>query len=236
MTTSKKQPQTGIGLRKERSLHAQLKQHLLRPGDQPETRVGSYIVDIVRGNTLIEVQTRNFSAIRFKLEQLLVEHPIELVYPIAVVKQLITIDAETGEELALRKSPKKGKPMDLFQELVRIPELIMHPNFRIRVVMTRVKEIRCDDGAGSWRRKGVSIHDTILEEITREIQIHTPEDLLTFLPPNLPQHFTTADLAKNGIQKRLAQKMAFCLRKCEVIEVVGKQRNLIIYQKKTPQQ
>ena len=235
MSISKTPPQIGIGLRKERSLHAQLKRHLIQPGDQPETRVNGYIVDIVRGNTLIEVQTRNFSAIRFKLKQLLAEYRIELVYPIAAEKQLVTMDTETGEELVVRKSPKKGKPIELFRELVRIPDLLMHPNFTLRVVMVRVKEIRCDDGAGSWRRKGVSIHDTILEEITGEIVLHSPADLLSFLPAKLPAQFTTSDLAANGVPIRLARKMVYCLRKSEVLEIVGKQRNRIIYQKKAPQ-
>ena len=60
-----------IGRLRERSLHAALKQRYARPGDQFETRVGGYVIDIVRGDPdvplLIEVQTGSFAKIKPKL-------------------------------------------------------------------------------------------------------------------------------------------------------------------------
>ncbi len=50
-----------IGSLNEKSLHAALKAWCLQPGDQTEVPVDGYIIDIVRGDLLIEVQTRNFS-------------------------------------------------------------------------------------------------------------------------------------------------------------------------------
>ena len=50
---------TGIGQLAERSLHAALTEHLAEPGDQIEVRLGRYVIDIVRDDTLIEIQTRH---------------------------------------------------------------------------------------------------------------------------------------------------------------------------------
>ena len=54
-----------IGVMQEMALHAALKAWYAQPGDLLETKVDGYVVDIVRdgGAELIEIQTRNFSAI-----------------------------------------------------------------------------------------------------------------------------------------------------------------------------
>jgi hypothetical protein len=45
-------------------LHSEIKKVYLLPGDQFEIKLGKYIVDILRGNLVIEVQTKNFSALK----------------------------------------------------------------------------------------------------------------------------------------------------------------------------
>ena len=55
-------------------------------------------------------------------------------------------------------------------------------------------------------------------------------DLARLLPPSLDEPFTTADLARAiGIPRRLAQQMTYCLRKMDVLTMVGKQGNAILY-------
>ena len=50
------------------------------------------------------------------------------------------------------------------------------------------------------------------------------------VPPNLAEPFTTTSLADAiGQRGRVAQKMAYCLRKMGVLTPVGKQRNAILY-------
>jgi hypothetical protein len=49
--------------------------------DMFEVKVDGFIVDIVRDNTLIEIQTGNFSSIRNKLEKLVRNYKVILVYP-----------------------------------------------------------------------------------------------------------------------------------------------------------
>ena len=55
-----------IGALNEKPLHAALKQWYARPDDLIEVSVDGFTVDIVRGDLLIEIQTRNLSAIKRK--------------------------------------------------------------------------------------------------------------------------------------------------------------------------
>jgi len=61
--------------------------------------------------------------------------------------------------LGRRRSPKKGSIFEVFKELVSIPSLIAKAGFSLEVLLIREEEFRCDDGKGSWRRKGKSICD-----------------------------------------------------------------------------
>ncbi len=51
-----------IGTLRETELHAALKDYYARAGDRLETEVDGYIVDVVRADELVEIQTHNFAA------------------------------------------------------------------------------------------------------------------------------------------------------------------------------
>jgi hypothetical protein len=219
-----------IGTLGEKSLHAALKQWYKQTGDLLEEMVDGFHIDIVRGKLLIEIQTTNFSSIKSKLATLTKKHCVRLVYPIAQEKWIVRLAADRVTQLGRRKSPKKGNLFHLFQELVSIPELIKSRNFSLEVLLVREEEIRCDDGLGSWRRKGWSISDRRFLEVVRRHIFKKPADFLKFIPLKSTDPFTTQDLAEATNQPRwLAQKMAYCLRNMEAIEVVGKTGNSILY-------
>lgn len=222
---------TGIGLLNEKSLHASIKARLARPGDHLEVRVDGFIVDIVRDDLLIEIQTKNFSAIREKLRRLVSSHPLRLVYPIAQVKWIVRLAASGDEVISRRRSPKRGKLTDLFGELVRIPDLIRHENFTLEVLLIEAEEIRRDDGMGSWRRKGVSILDRRLLGIVERATFEGTGDFLTLLPDDLRQPFSNRSLSEQGrIPIRTTRQMTYCLKKMGAIEEVGKIGNELLFE------
>ncbi len=219
----------GIGTHRETSLHADLKAWCAEDGDQIEAVVDGYIIDVVRGDLLIEVQTRGFAALTAKLTALLESHPVRLVHPIARERWIVRVSAD-GEILGRRKSPKRGRVEQVFAELVRFPSLIHHPRFALDVLLTREEEVRCDDGRGSWRRKGWSIVDRRLLGVDERIRLEDVGDLRALLPSGLPQPFTTLDLAEGlGVPRRLAQQMAYCLREMGAIEAVGRRGRSLLY-------
>lgn len=222
-------PKHNIGSLKERSLHAALKKWYARAGDNLEEQVDGSIIDIVRGDELIEIQTRNFSALRKKFTKLLENHKIRLIYPIPVTKWIVRV-SERGKELSKKQSPKKGKLYEIFDEMLYIPEFINHPNFTLEVLLVRVEEIRCADGEGSWRRKGVSIKDSRLVEVTDSVLFTDKRDFTDFLPPNLVRPFSNKQLAASmNITAYRARRITYTLRKMEAIEIVDKKGKTLLF-------
>src|SRR6185369_9848333 len=109
-------------------LHASLKQWYAPPGDRFEVPVDGFVIDLVRDDLLIEIQTGNFSAIKSKLNKLAHSHQVRLIYPIVQEKWIVRSGGD-GCGTMRRKSPKRGRMEDLFWELVSIPQLLSNPNF-----------------------------------------------------------------------------------------------------------
>src|SRR5664280_380512 len=117
---------SGLSTYREGSLHATLKDRYTRPGDRVEESVDGYVVDVVRDDELVEIQTASFSSAARKLRRLVTDHRLALVHPIATERWLVRVDAD-GVVTDRRRSPKRGLPLDLFHELVAFPELVAHP-------------------------------------------------------------------------------------------------------------
>jgi hypothetical protein len=219
-----------IGTLRESALHATLKKWYARPGDRFEVSVDGFFIDIQRGQALIEIQTRNFAALKRKLLILIERHPVRLIHPIATEKFIVRLGTNKAEPVRRRKSPRKGKLEDIFSELVSLPDLIAHPNFTLEVALTREEEIQKRGRGGSWRRKGWKIVDRVLLDVIDATVFESPADFRRFLPEGLPTPFTTTDLAHHGHYPRyLAQKMTYCLRRMGALGVVGKRRNAVLY-------
>lgn len=218
-----------IGGLNEKALHADLKEWYRQPGDELEVKVDGFFIDIVRGDLLIEIQTRNFSALKRKLLTLTEHHPVRLVYPVACEKWVVRQDA-AGQKLGRRKSPKRATPLHLFIELVSFPELMAHPNFSLEVLSVQEEEVRRYDARRNWRRKGWGTHERRLLSVVAQQHFATPADCGALLPPTLTDPFTTSDLALALERPRwLAQKMAYCLHNMGFLAQVGKRRNAWLY-------
>ena len=214
----------------EHSLHSEIKDWYKVSGDELEVKVEDFIVDILRGKLLIEIQTGSFSAVKKKLIKLLLNNQVRLVYPIAKLKWIVHV-SRSGEFVRRRKSPKKGKLIDLFYELVHTPSLIKDRNFSLEVLLIEEEELRCNDGRGSWRRRGVSVKDRKLLKVFDRIVFEDSRDFLEFLPKELDGYFTNKVLAlKRGISIKLAQKITYCLRKMGAISIAGKKGNELLFQ------
>jgi hypothetical protein len=136
----------------------------------------------------------------------------------------------TGETYGRRRSPKKGRLSDLFSELIRIPSLFSKGNLSVEVLMIEVEEIWCNDGRGSWRRKGASIEDRKLIRIFERRVFEHQADFLKVLPEDLTDPFSNRNLAESlEIPINQSRKMTYALRKIGTITCVGKNRNQILF-------
>jgi hypothetical protein len=170
----------GIGELSERSLHAALKQHLAQPGDQFEVKLGRYVIDLVRDDLLIEIQTRHLYALRPKLRRLLDDgRRIHLVHPLPAERWIVREDA-AGRPVSRRKSPRHAAVHDIFTELVRLPDLAAHPNLTLEVLLIQEEQVWRDDGQGSWRRGRWSLVDRRLVGVRGAAVFGAPADYPRF--------------------------------------------------------
>ncbi len=222
-----------IGEMKESSLHSMLKEYYReRDGGETESSVEGYVVDLLCDDHIVEIQTGNFSHINNKLLKLLDSNKVTLVYPLVRRKELLLLDESESELIRRRKSPLRGQPAHAAKELIRIPQLPSHPRFTFELLLVSVEEWRCDDGKGSWRRKGVSITDRKLLSID-EVHIFTEAaDYLGLLPERLPELFTNTDVADKGnLSRSQASKLTWFLREIGVLGNVGKRGRSYLFRR-----
>jgi hypothetical protein len=219
-----------IGTLREKPLHASLKRWYALPGDGVEVRVDGYVIDLVREDLLIEIQTRGFASMKPKVTALLgLGHRIRIVHPIPIDKWIVKVDTD-GTVLSRRRSPRHGNAIDIFAELVSFPGLLADPRLEVEVLLTIEEEYRCHVPGQSWRRKGWTIIERRLIEVVDTLHLGLIEDLARLLPVDLAETFTTGDLAtKLGRPRRAAQQMAYCLRNVGVIVAVGKDNKAVVY-------
>ena len=222
---------SGIGLLNEKSLHASLKQWCAQPGDRFEVAVDGFVIDLVQDDCLLEIQTRNFAAIKTKLTKLVSAHRVRLVHPIAQEKWIIKLAKEHCDVETRRKSPKRGRLEDLFREMVSFPQLLAHPNFSLAVLLIKEEEVRRYVGQRRRRKQGWATTERRLVEVVGQRLFEDLADWQALLPETLNEPFTTSDLAAaTGMRKELAQKEAYCLAKVGVIEAIGKRGRSKLYE------
>ena len=221
-----------IGTLNEGHLHASLRARYVEPGDKVEVALDGYIVDILRGDLIIEIQTANFSAIARKMRDLVSRHRVRLVYPVPRDLWLVKLPLNTSGDITRRKSPKHLDVIDVFKELVSFPELIAHQNFQLDVVLTQEERLQSFDSRRRWRRRGWVTIERRLLEVYRTVSLHNRADYMSLIPIGLPNEFLTSDIA-NALRRprTVAQKVAFCLWKCGFIEKIGSQGNATVYAK-----
>ncbi len=216
----------------ETSLHRQLKEHYAANATQREVSLNGYRIDAICRGRLFEIQHGSLAAIRDKIATLLVEHSVTVVKPIIATKQLVKLDKRGGTEISRRLSPKRGRVVDLFDELVYFTRVFPHKRLTLEVVLVDMEELRYP-GHGRRRRRrenDFQIDDQRLLRVVETHRFRTLGDLRRLLPVELPTKFHTGHLAAAmQIPRGIAQRIAYCLRETGGVRVVGKEGNAILY-------
>jgi len=215
----------------EKPLHASLKEWYAQPGDQFEVTVDGFVIDIVRDDLLLEIQTANFASIKSKLSELVRAHRVRLIYPIAREKWIVKPAKDNSGGISRRKSPKRGRVEELFREMVSFPHLLLNPNFSLEVLLINEEAIWRYEGKGKWRRRGWIIEERRLLSVVERRLFGKAADFQALLPEKIGESFTTSDLVvAMGMRRQLAQKMAYCLNKARLIELIGKRGRANLYE------
>jgi hypothetical protein len=218
----------------ETTLHRQLKERYASDGALVEQRVGRFRIDVVQADQLVEIQLASLSAIRDKIAVLLTKHRVLIVKPIIVTKHLVKRSRAGGRIVSRRRSPKQRTLLDVFEELVHFTRVFPHRRLALEVLLVEIEEWRFPGhGRRRWRRDNDhQVEDQRLLGVLGVHQFHTAADLCRMLPVSLPQPFHTGHLADGlGVERWIAQRMAYCLRKMGAIQSVGKLRGAWLYER-----
>jgi len=220
----------------ETSLHRQLKQLYAGENAWFEAPVGKYRVDVVSGGRLIEIQHGSLGAIRDKVRALLQRNDrrdVLVVKPIVLSKVLIKQSAKGGSIVQRRMSPKRGRLLDLFDDLVHFTRVFPHRRLTLEVPLVDIEEWRFP-GHGHrrrWRENDHQVEDQRLVSVQQTYRFHTSEDLAGLVACPLPRPFHTAHLAESlGVDRWIAQRIAYCFDRMGAIRQVGKQGNARLYE------
>lgn len=161
-----------------------------------------------------------------KLDRLLAEYRILLVHPVATATYLHKPRSKP------RRSPIRGGLHSVLDELVSIPTLLDHPNLTLDVLLVTVDKYQRHDPSARRGRGGWRTVDKRLRSVEDRHRLSSTEDLVALLPAGLPPHFTTADMAATGEMSRdAAQKLAYCLKALDRIEVIERSRAGYVYRR-----
>jgi len=221
----------------ETSLHRQLKDAYASGTAEVEVPLGNYRIDVVQPGLLVEIQHGSLSAIRDKVQELVQDHKVLVVKPILVDRFLVKLDKKDGKVISRRKSPKRGRLLDIFDELVYFTRAFPHPNLSLEVPLVDVEEWRYP-GHGRrrrWRKNDYQVQDRLLTGIRETHRFRTAKDLVKLIPPGLPRPFHTGQLAEQlDVKRWIAQRIAYCLLHMGAVRQVGKKGNAHLYEFSSP--
>ncbi|MEM6691455.1 MAG: hypothetical protein AAF664_18655 [Planctomycetota bacterium] len=213
----------------ETSLHRQLKTLYASTSDQVEVTLGRHRIDVVRGDELIEVQCASLSALKNKTRQLLDEgHQVRIVKPIVDRRKLVQWTSPKGKIKNRRFSPKRGRWIDLFEDLVFAVSIFPSENLVLECLRLDVEEHRVP----RRRRKlpNYRVKDVKLLDVHESLELRTSEDLWKVLDadvpsPSLDGEFGTKFISEHwNCSRDCAQRIAYVLRHCESVKTVGRNR------------
>lgn len=220
----------GIGTLAEKSIHAVLKHYYEPYADSHEMKVGGCVADIIGENGVIEIQTRQFSRLRAKLEAFLPAAHVTVVYPVILRKRLNWIDPLSGELASQGKFFRTGTLYSLFPELYRIKSFLRDPRLSFRVVALEAEEYRLLNGNGPQKRNKAEKVDKIPTALLDELILESPQDFLRWIPESCPEIFTSKEFAKHArISVSLAQVTLNVLTELQVVIRCGKEKRSILY-------
>ncbi len=215
-----------IGTLCEGTLHMVLKYFVCPDMAYHEVPVGGYIADVLEGDVITEIQTRDFRHLKDKLTAFLPEYKVHVVYPVAYIKRICKIDKNSGEISKPRKSPKKGRVSDILPELFYIKEHLLHPNLRIFICFLEITEYRCDNP----KRRGRTVrYDRVPTSYVSHMSVRHGE-YSKLLPSELSEEFTAKDFARHsGLCGMNLSSAIKTLCECGAITRIGKKGRAYVY-------
>ncbi len=188
----------GIGTLMEKRLHATVKRYLCDNQRYHEVGIANtrYVADVRVGNLIYEVQTGSFAPMRDKIGHYLsaTDCTVTVVHPVPSVKWITWMDPVTGEATPRRRSPQKGHAGDLIAMMYPLIPFLKDPRLRFHLLLLEVEDFRLLSNRPGGK-KGSRRFERIPLSLLGEAELATPADFASFIPPELPSHFTVSEFS-----------------------------------------
>ena len=230
----------GVGTLAEKTLHKILKYYFEPNPECREVPFRGIIADIKNGEGITEIQTKCLDRLVPKLERLLREERVTVVYPVIYEKSIAWLDKATGAITPPRRSPRRGRPSDALPELSHLLCFIDRPGFSVRLVFFNAEEFKCLDGYGKDRKRRASRIERIPTAIVGITELKCARDYRQLLPKELSDGFTAKEFNKatalRGRRAYFALKFLISLGIIERGENVGRAFTYNIIEEKNREQ
>ena len=159
-------------------------------GDKPRKK-RRFVADVLKENTIFEIQTGPFSPLKKKIEWILenTSYDIVVIHPIAEIKWLNYINGKTCEIEKRTKSPLKGKFTDVAGDLYFFRDFIGNPRFSLMLWMVEAEQYKKNTVKDGRRRPKYRKYELIPVSLLRAHVFKTVKDYEQFIPDGLPNPF-----------------------------------------------
>ena len=221
-----------IGERSEHSLHRVVK-YLLEPTSfYHEQVINKKIVDICIDKHIYEIQTKAFHNLRSKLENIIYDYQMTIVYPLIVNKRIIKMDSD-GQIISIRKSPKKVLPIHSLVEFYRIKNYLLEENLSFKIMIFEADEYQQTVQKSYKYKHGKYRIDQFPTKYIDEINLDNPNDYLKILP-DLPTEFNFNDFIKNTkVNRKQGSYILAVLKYVGIVEHIRTEGRAYIYKIKS---
>lgn len=220
-----------IGNLREKALHAVLKYYFEPDAKNHEVKIGNFYADAISNGKIIEIQTKNFYALRKKLDFMVISYKVTLVHPIAEHKKICWVDPSNGSVISSRKVSKKGRIYDILNELYAIKEYVGSENFTLCIMLVDVDEYRLLDGYGKDKKMRATKYERVPTSINSEFFLSEKRDYYMLIPPELGERFTASEFNRairmRGIAASCALKFLIYIG---TVRLAGKEGRQNIYE------
>ena len=170
-----------------------------------EVDLDGHIYDIVtKNNNVIEIQTRNLSALTDKVIDAIEKgHNVKIVHPIPI-KTTIELYDQNNNLIKKSRSSTKGSIYDIFREITKLYPVLLNNNFSLEIIEINMiekriktnKPVQSKNGRRRFKKDWIK-SDKSLEEIITTRRFNSKSDYISLLPASLPEEFCAKDLQQS---------------------------------------
>ena len=224
-----------VGTQNEKLIHAALKNYYAPFADEQEIKIGSFFADAVSEDGIFEIQTKALHRLIPKLRTFLEFSRVNVVHPVISESRTLFINSDSSEIVSQSALRKTRSWLKVFEELYALRQFITNENLTVIIARLKVekrvyfKGEKIPDLRSKSARKKCTI-ENYPQELIEEIRLDNPLDYRQFLPDNLPDQFTKAELSKAARESKSSLRTEV-LRSAGIIKHIGKTGNSFIYER-----